>query len=161
MILTPLTSIDLGPDGKKMRQLLQGLFNWLIVILCWVHQINLVVGDFLIIQWAVTKDINHTLEVIKWFNNHSTTLALLQTEQTLTFKGSFWALILPAITWWTAHYLTITHYLKLKQPLQICWTQNEDRLITCMGTKQKLQEEKARNICTLVWDESLWHWLGK
>jgi len=37
---------DDGPDGKKMRQLLQVLFVWLIIILCWVHQINLVVGDF-------------------------------------------------------------------------------------------------------------------
>ena len=37
---------DDGPDGKKMRRLLQVLFVWLIIILCWVHQINLVVGDF-------------------------------------------------------------------------------------------------------------------
>ena len=92
---------DDGPDGKKMRWLLQALFTWLIVILCWVHQINFVVGDFLAIQQSVMDDINHALEVIKWFNNHSTALALLQTEQTLTFKGLFWALILPAITWWT------------------------------------------------------------
>ncbi|KAF8967760.1 ribonuclease H-like domain-containing protein, partial [Flammula alnicola] len=151
---------DDGPDGKKMRRLLQGLFDWLIVILCWAHQINLVVGDFLVIRRAVTEDINHALEVIKWFNNHSTALALLQTEQILTFEGSFWALILPAITRWTAHYHAITRYLKLKQPLQICWTRNEDRLITCAGTKQELQE-KARNICALVRDESLWHRLGK
>ena len=151
---------DDGPDGKKMRRLLQALFAWLIVILCWAHQINLVVGDFLAIRRSVMDDINHALEVIKWFNNHSTALALLQTEQTLTFEGSFWALILPAITRWTAHYLAITCYLKLKQPLQICWTRNEDRLITCAGTKQELQE-KARNICALVRDESLWHRLGK
>jgi len=105
-------------------------------------------------------DINHALEVIKWFNNHSTALALLQMEQMLTFEGSFWVLILPAITQWTAHYLAITHYLKLKQPLQICWTRNEDRLITCVGTKQELQE-KARNIRGLVRDKSLWHQLGK
>jgi len=151
---------DDRPDGKKMRQLLQVLFVWLIIILCWAHQINLVMGNFLIIQQAVIDDINHALEVIKWFNNHSTALALLQMEQMLTFKGLFWALILPAITGWTAHYLAITRYLKLKQPLQICWTRNEDRLITCMGTKQELQE-KVRNICGLVQDKSLWHQLGK
>jgi len=89
---------DDGPDRKKMRQLLQVLFVWLIIILCWVHQINLVMGDFLVIQRAVMDDINHALEVIKWFNNHSTALTLLQTEQMLTFEGSFWVLILPAIT---------------------------------------------------------------
>lgn len=136
------------------------LFAWLIVILCWAHQINLVVGDFLAIRRSVMDDINHALEVIKWSNNHSTALALLQMEQSLSFEGSFWALILPAITQWTARYLAITRYLKLKQPLQICWTRNEDRLITSMGTKQELQE-KARNICALVQDESLWHQWGK
>lgn len=151
---------DDGPDGKKMRRLLQALFNWLIVILCWAHQINLVVGDFLLIRRAITEDINHALEVIKWFNNHSTALALLQTEQTLTFRGSSWALILPAITRWTAHYLAITRYLKLKQPLQLCWTRNEDRLVTCAGTKQDLQD-KARNIHALVRNEDLWCRLRK
>ncbi|KAF8148462.1 ribonuclease H-like domain-containing protein, partial [Crassisporium funariophilum] len=124
-----------GPNGKKMQQLLQDFFDWLIVILCWAHQIDLVVGDFLVIQQTVTKDINHALEVTKWFNNHGTALALLQTGQFLTFEGLFWALILPAITRLTAHYCSILtnlpRYLKLKQPLQICCTQNEDRLIIC------------------------------
>jgi hypothetical protein len=151
---------DDGPDGKKMRRLLQGLFSWLIVILCWAHQINLVVGDFLLIRRSVTEDINNALEVVKWFNNHSIALALLQQEQILTFNGSFWALILPAITRWTAHYLAITRYLKLKQPLQICWTRNEERLITCAGGKRELQD-KARSIYGLVRDEMLWHRLGK
>jgi hypothetical protein len=151
---------DDGPDGKKMRRLLQDLFKWLIVILCWAHQINLIVGDFLVIRRTVMDDINCALEVIKWFNNHSTALALLQIEQSLTFEGSFWALILPAIMRWTAHYLPVTWYLKLKQPPQICWTQNEDKLVTCAGTKQDLQD-RARNIHVLVKDEALWHRLAK
>ncbi|KDR69467.1 hypothetical protein GALMADRAFT_104095 [Galerina marginata CBS 339.88] len=146
---------DDGPDGKKMRRLLQDLFKWLIIILCWAHQMNLVVGDFLALRQSVTEDINYALEVIKWFNNHSTALALLQTEQILTFEGSFWALILPAITRWTAHYLAITRYLKLKRPLQLCWTRNEDSLVICAGTKRVLQE-KARSIHRLVMDEGLW-----
>jgi len=94
---------DDSRNGKKMQRLLQDLFSWLIVILCWVHQINVVVGDFLVIRRTVTEVINQALEVIKWFNNHSTVLALLQTEQALTFQGLFWELILPAITQWTAH----------------------------------------------------------
>jgi len=151
---------DNGPDGKKMRRLLQDLFSWLIVILCWAHQINLVVGDFLVIRCTVTEDINRALEVIKWFNNHGTALALLQTEQALTFQGSFWALILPAITRWTAHYLAITRYLKIKPALQICWARNEYKLITCAGTKQDLQE-KARVIQDYVRDEGLWGRLQK
>ena len=38
---------DDGPDGKKMRQLLGAKYRWLIMLVCWAHQMNLVVGDFL------------------------------------------------------------------------------------------------------------------
>ena len=89
---------DDGPDGKKMRRLLQAQFPWLITLLCWAHQINLIVGDVLGVRGSVTEDINHALEVVKWFNNHSTALELLRQQQVLTFSGTAWALILPVIT---------------------------------------------------------------
>lgn len=151
---------DDGPDGKKMRRLLQAQFPWPITLLCWAHQINLVVGDALSIRRSVTEDINHALEVIKWFNNHGTALELLCQEQVLTFAGSFWSLILAVITRWTAHYLAITRFLKLKQPLQLCWTRNEDRLVVCAGTKEDLKE-KARQIHVLVKDEAFWYRIGR
>ena len=44
------------------------------MIICWVHQINLIVGDCLAIQWSVMDDINHALDVVNWFNNHGTAL---------------------------------------------------------------------------------------
>ena len=151
---------DDGPDGKKMRRLLVVLFPWLIAILCWAHQINLIVGDCLAVRRTVTEDINHALDIVKWFNNHGTALELLRQEQVLTFDGLFWALILPVITRWTAHYLALTRLLKLKQPLQICWTRNEDKLIVCAGTKADLQE-KAHQVHALVRDEGLWYRIGR
>ena len=151
---------DGGPDGKKMQRLLQAQFPWLITLLCWVHQINLIVGDVLGVRGSVTEDINHALEVVKWFNNHSTALELLRQEQVLTFSGTAWALILPVITRWTAHYLAVTHLLKLKQPLQLCWTRNEERLMVCAGTKEELKE-KARLIQEVVMDQSFWYQLGR
>ena len=36
-----------GPNGKKMRQLLGVKYQCLITLLCWAHQMNLIVGDFL------------------------------------------------------------------------------------------------------------------
>ncbi|KIM35265.1 hypothetical protein M413DRAFT_79560, partial [Hebeloma cylindrosporum] len=151
---------DDGPDGKKMRRLLQAQFPWLITLLCWAHQINLVVGDVLSVRGSVTEDISNAVEVIKWFNNHGAALALLRQEQILTFAGSFWALVLPIITRWTAYYLAVTRVLKLKQPLQLCWTRNEDRLITCAGTKEELKE-KAREIQRIVNDHSFWYRLAR
>ncbi|KAF8969026.1 hypothetical protein BDZ97DRAFT_1602531, partial [Flammula alnicola] len=32
---------DNGPDGKNMRRLLQKKFDWIFVLICWAHQINL------------------------------------------------------------------------------------------------------------------------
>lgn len=151
---------DDGPDGKKMRRLLVAVFPHLIVILCWAHQINLIVGDCLAIRRSVMDDINHALDVVKWFNNHGTALELLRQEQVLTFEGLSWALILPVITRWTAHYLALSRVLKVKQPLQICWTRNEDKLITCAGTKEELQQ-KARQIRDIVRDEGFWYRIGR
>jgi hypothetical protein len=35
---------DDGPDGKKMQRLLKMFLIWMIVVLCWAHQINLIVA---------------------------------------------------------------------------------------------------------------------
>lgn len=148
--------MDDGPDGKKMRRLLSALFSYLIVIVCWAHQINLVVGDCLAVQRSVMNDINCALDIVKWFNNHGTALELLRQEQVLTFEGLTWALILPVITRWTAHYLALSRVLKLKRPLQLCWTRNEEKLIICAGTKEDLKE-KAHQIQEIVKDESFWY----
>jgi len=37
---------DDGGDARKMRRLLSVQMPWLIVILCWAHQMNLIVGDY-------------------------------------------------------------------------------------------------------------------
>ena len=89
---------DNGPDGKKMRRLLGVMFPRLFVIVCWAHQINLIVGDFLGLKEEYLKSVKDTLEVIKWFTAHSTALALVNDEQRFTYQGRWWALILPIIT---------------------------------------------------------------
>ena len=94
---------DDGPDGKKARRLLRLLFAWMIVLVCWAHQINLIVGDFLRLKLPFLESIPLALDVVKWFNNHGAALALLQTEQRLTYHGKTFALILLVITRWTAH----------------------------------------------------------
>ncbi|KAF7971231.1 hypothetical protein HWV62_21648 [Athelia sp. TMB] len=38
---------DDGPDCKKMCCLLALFFTWIVVLVCWAHQLNLVVGDLL------------------------------------------------------------------------------------------------------------------
>ncbi|KAF8964937.1 hypothetical protein BDZ97DRAFT_2001757 [Flammula alnicola] len=122
----------------------QAQFPWLIALLCWAHQINLIVGDVLGVRGSVTDDINHALEVVKWFNNHGTALELLRQEQVLTFSRSFWALILPPSL--DGLPLPCCHAsLKAQAASSTFWTRNEDRLILCAGAKEELKE-KARQI---------------
>ncbi|KAG5633147.1 hypothetical protein H0H81_010507, partial [Sphagnurus paluster] len=85
---------DDGPDGKKMRRLLRRHFPWIMVLVCWAHQINLIVGDFLTFKCDLLLIIAQCLEVIKWFNNHGAALALLEEEMKITYQG-VWALVLP------------------------------------------------------------------
>jgi len=46
LIIIAVCSDDSG-DAWKMRRLLLTLMPELIIIVCWAHQINLIVGDYL------------------------------------------------------------------------------------------------------------------
>jgi hypothetical protein len=146
---------DDGPDGKKARRLLKSMFGWMIVLVCWAHQINLIVGDFLRLKLPFLESIPLALDVIKWFNNHGAALALLQTEQRLTYLGMAFALILPVITRWTAHYLSVTRLLKVKGAVTSCCNRHEDVLLISTGTEARAKE-KARAILDIVGNARFW-----
>jgi hypothetical protein len=88
---------DDGGDARKMRRLLLIILPWLIIILCWAHQINLIVGDYLSLKLPFQDCVPKALIVIKWMNNHSRALGLFHQEQLCTYQ-KFWALILPVLT---------------------------------------------------------------
>ena len=151
---------DDGPDGKKMRRLLGAMLLWIIVIVCWAHQINLIVGDFLGSKEPYLKCIKEGLEIIKWFNAHSAALALLNEEQRFTYEGKWWALILPVITRWTAHYLSVSRLLKVKSAVRSCSLRHEETLLTCAGKEAKLKLA-ARAILDTVANDVFWANLAK
>jgi hypothetical protein len=68
---------DDGPDGKKMRHLLTVKLLWIIVIVCWAHQMQLVDGKFLKDSPDFWIIIMLGLNIVKWFNNHSSPLSIL------------------------------------------------------------------------------------
>jgi len=88
---------DNGGNAWKMCWLLFNLMSWLIVLVCWAHQINLIVGDYLSLKIDFLTCIPKALSVIKWMNNHSRTLGIFHWEQLQTFNKIL-ALILPVIT---------------------------------------------------------------
>ena len=87
---------DNGGDARWMRHLLLGLMPWLIIILCWAHQINLIIGDYLTLRLPFQGCVPQALAVIKWMNNHSHALELFRQEQVATFQKAL-ALILLVI----------------------------------------------------------------
>lgn len=100
-------------DAQKMWCLLHVLMPWLIVLVCWAHQINLIVGDYLSLWVDFLTCLPKAFLVIKWMNNHSRALGMLHWEQLQTYNKTL-SLILPVITWWTAHYLSLCWLLMLK-----------------------------------------------
>ena len=147
---------DDGPDGKKMRRLLGAKYHWLIMLVCWAHQMNLVVGDFLKLKADFRKVIILGLDVVKWFNNHSQALALFRSEQKLTYHGKFWALILPVITRWTAHYLSLTRLLKVEAALRTCATRHKPALLACAGARDADAQAAAGAVLRTIGDDDFW-----
>lgn len=147
---------DNGPDGKKMCRLLCVKYVWLIVLVCWAHQINLVVRDFLKIKVQYREVIGLVLNIIKWFNNHGQALHLLRTEQKLTYYRQSWALILPVITRWTTHYLSLTRLLKVESALRTCATRHKQALLLCAGACDVGTQATATTVLVTIKDDNFW-----
>jgi hypothetical protein len=150
---------DNGGDARKMRRLLLALMPWLIIIVCWAHQINLIVGNYLSLKVDFLTCVPKALQVIKWMNNHSHTLGIFRREQLQTFNQIL-ALILPVITRWTAHYLSLSRLLEVEVPLKASWMKYSEQMIACAGPKADVQR-KAQEIREIMDDPQFWRWVKK
>jgi hypothetical protein len=145
---------DDGGDARKMRRLLLLMMSWLIIILCWAHQINLIVGDYLGLKLPFLDCVPQALELIKWTRNHSRALGIVSREQFQTYNKIL-ALILPVITRWTAHYLSLSRLLQVEAPLKASWMKYKQELIECAGPKADARA-KAESIGAIVDDPQFW-----
>lgn len=150
---------DDGGDARKMRRLLLALMPWLIVILCWAHQINLIVSDYLSLKLPFQDCVPKALKVIKWMNSHSRALGLFRQEQLCTHQ-MFWALILPVITRWTAHYLSLWRLLTVEKTLRAAWLKHGDTMIASAGTKSE-DQAKAIMVQGIIDDAQFWYHIRK
>jgi hypothetical protein len=104
---------DNGPDAKKGQRLLSKKFTWMIILLCWAHQLNLIVRDVLGVKHKLIDIMKTALTIITWFNNHSAPLSWLQAEQIIT-NGKALIIFLPVITRWLTHYHAISQLLDIE-----------------------------------------------
>ncbi|KAF8844642.1 hypothetical protein BDN67DRAFT_666973 [Paxillus ammoniavirescens] len=148
---------DASGESAKMRRLLVRKMPHLVVVDCWAHQINLIVGDVFKIKHHFIEIVNDALEVVKWFNNHSRALALLQDAQ-MAKLNLILTLILPVLTRWTSHYLSVTRLVKLELAFkQMLLDAGEDleTLIVCGGTKADAKR-KAKEVLDILQRPSFW-----
>ena len=153
-VLIIATCCDDGGDARKLRRLLITFMPWLIVLLCWAHQINLIVGDLLSLNIPFFACVPEALEVIKWTNNHSRALGIFRREQLQTFHKVL-VLILPVITRWTAHYLSLHRLLSVEVPMRASWMKYSQEMIACAGPKADVKK-KAESIQAIVENQQFW-----
>lgn len=144
---------DDGPDGKKARRLLSEHFPHIITVVCWAHQINLIVGDYLKDSGCVDV-ITRALELVKWFNNHGNALDVLR-EQQRNYCNFILILILPIITRWTAHLLSVSRLIEVQRPMQACVMFAKERLLVAAG-KTEAHRAKAQEIVDTLEDPTFW-----
>jgi hypothetical protein len=133
---------------------------WLIIIPCWAHQINLVVGDFLSLKIDLLKCVSKALEVVKWFNNHSRASGVLRAEQLSVPNGKTLILVLPVVTRWTAHYLFLHRLLQVEGPIKACYNKYAPVLLLCAGQKADAKR-KAEEVQETVEDPLFWKHVHK
>lgn len=151
---------DDGGDSRKMRRLIASSMPWLIIVLCWAHQINLIVGDYLSIKLPFLDSVPQAITVIKWMNNHSRALGFFQNEQRSTYNGKTLSLILPVLTRWTAHYLSLRRLLIVETALKAAWLKYGDTMIESAGPKRE-ELLKATKVRRTVEDAMFWYNIKK
>ena len=115
-------------------------------------QINLIVGD--ILKGLFIAIIDDALEVMKWINSHSQALGLLQSVQ-LHKLGKILALILPVLTHWTSHYLSVCHLIDLEVTFKQVLLDHTPELIVAMGPKCAAKE-KAQKVLDILEGHGFW-----
>ncbi|EED85429.1 predicted protein [Postia placenta Mad-698-R] len=156
-----IVAFTLDASGKscKARTVLHRKYPILIVLDCYAHQINLVVGDYfklgssvVFFVWAECAD-----DLIAWLHKWTYILGVLRDIQ-ISLRKTPLTIIHAVITHWTAHYLAYHHLLKL-QPT-ISWVIQDDEACGqeshfIAGTKQAART-KSNEMVKLMKNSVFW-----
>ncbi|TFK78604.1 hypothetical protein K466DRAFT_507046, partial [Polyporus arcularius HHB13444] len=154
---------DDGPDGKCARRLLREKYAWLVTLVCWGHQAQLLAGDYLTFP-VYSSTVAEALDIVRWFNNHSSALELFHQAQLWTTpeRTRPLALILPATTRWTTHFQSAFRLCLLEPAMRACVLRNRDRLLE-IAEKSQTDNSKATawKVIKSVEDDEFWKRLGR
>ncbi|KAG1783203.1 hypothetical protein EV702DRAFT_950668, partial [Suillus placidus] len=117
-------------------------------------KINLILGDYYKANRDISAVVDHANEIIKWFNNHSFTLGLLNGEQMSMFHKIL-ALILPVVTRWTLHFCSVSRLLEVSKAMKVTVMKHKDKLLVAAGRTCRAKD-KARKVLDHVSNDTFW-----
>ncbi|KAF9461238.1 hypothetical protein BDZ94DRAFT_1372691 [Collybia nuda] len=120
---------DAGGDERKARCLALKKYPALLIADCWAHQVPLMLANYKKANPVVSKVMDESSEVAKWFNNHSYALGELGKEQADMYNGKVLALITPVVTWWTAYYCSMDQNLQIWKALRVTPIKHHDAIM--------------------------------
>ncbi|KAI0069449.1 hypothetical protein K474DRAFT_1182193 [Panus rudis PR-1116 ss-1] len=155
---------DSSGESLKARKLLKQLRPDLIVLPCYAHQVNLVVGVYFKSGAPFLKYADQADELITWLRSKTYVLALLRDTQVKDNPDRTPLSVIRAVlTRWIAHYLAYTRLLELRPSLQHM-VDDDDYRGTSQLVDPKLKrtaKAKAQQMVNLIRDNLFWHSLAR
>ncbi|KIY61000.1 hypothetical protein CYLTODRAFT_415744, partial [Cylindrobasidium torrendii FP15055 ss-10] len=111
------------------------------------YKINLVVGNIFKVDGAFVDWIDHALDVIKW---------TITCPTKLLSRLTILALILPVITRWTSHYLSVMRLMAMQTALETLVAAQKDKLLLCAGSKPEAVKS-AELVIQLIGSSLMWN----
>ena len=98
--------------------------------------------------------VNQAIKVIKWFRDHDLPRQWLNQEQLLDHPNAL-VLVLPVITRWMYHYLSISRLLMVLGPLRASCVRRENDILNCAGRENEAKQ-RVEEVMGIVEDPEFW-----
>ncbi|CDO68226.1 hypothetical protein BN946_scf184913.g16 [Trametes cinnabarina] len=153
---------DASGESRAARIKLLFKYPYLIILDCYAHQINLIVGNYLGCKRLLLNVADNAEELITWLRKRTIVLARLRSKQAEHGHAAA-AVIRPVKTRWTSHSLAFKRLLKLQPAIAAILAEDELRGESTFmaGLTKADAKAKARQMIGLMKDGTFWHSLTR
>lgn len=153
---------DNGGESKAVRRLIRNERTNLVVLPCYAHQVNLVVGDYFKKCGPHLSDTSALADkLITWLRSKTFVLGKLRELQE-ELNHLPLSIIRAAITRWIAHYLAYRRLLDLRDVLQMMVLRDKGKETSDLCTGKADAKAKATEMMKLISENStFWHDLAR
>ncbi|KAJ7779844.1 ribonuclease H-like domain-containing protein [Mycena metata] len=156
---------DADGGSKKGRTLLGKQRPWLILLSCWAHQFQLILGDYFKVNDTAAYIAEDATGLIAWINNHSLVRMIFDVAQRTITQNAGRILVLAYLvanlTRWTTHFVAFMQLFLLREALEFAVLQNRAAIIAAqvgaaVSTEAARLKEDAEKYCALIRDRNFW-----